>query len=99
MNECSPNFAIDAQMVCGTTQGCAMLFNNKLRQYLINRNLSGKPMHDFVVMTYAIAIGKVIYDEEPSFGYRVHENNVVAKEGKGILKRTKLSINSSIPAD
>ena len=82
MNECSPNFAIDAQMVCGTTQGCAMLFNNKLRQYLINRNLSGKPMHDFVVMTYAIAIGKVIYDEEPSFGYRVHENNVVAKENE-----------------
>ena len=99
MNECSPNFAIDAKMVCCTTQGCATLFNNKLRQYLINRNLSGKPMHDFVVMTYAIAIGKVIYDEEPSFGYRVHENNVVAKEGKGILKRTKLSINRWFSSD
>ena len=82
----SPLFTIISQFVCGTTQGCAMVFNNKLREYIQKKEVKSLPMHDFVLMTYAIAAGSVTYDNEPSFGYRVHSGNVVAKNGKNIIK-------------
>lgn len=87
MNKEIPIFTIPAQLVCGTTQGCAMVINNLLRDCIIKKRITVVPMHDFVVMTYAIAFGTVIYDERPFFSYRVHENNVVAKSGKKMLKR------------
>lgn len=93
MNEDCPEFTIISQFVCGTTQGCAMLLNNKLRNYIIKNKIDRMPMHDFVVMTYAIAKGKVIYDDTPYFGYRVHNNNVVAKEGKNFIKHIKGSLD------
>lgn len=86
MNNKSPSFSIISQMVCGTTQGCAMMFNDTLRKYIYSKNIREIPMHDFVVMTYAIAKGKVIYDDSPSFGYRIHANNVVANRGKTVFK-------------
>lgn len=93
MNENDPNFDIISQFVCGTTQGCAMLFNNKLRNYILKNEIHKFPMHDFVVMTYALAKGKVIYDQNPYFSYRVHDNNVVAKEGKNKFEHFKASFN------
>ena len=87
MNAHKPNFSIISQLVCGTTQGCAMVLNNALRKYISEKRIEEIPMHDFVVLTYAIAKGSVIYDKIPSFSYRVHDSNVVAKEGKCILKK------------
>lgn len=93
MNDQIPEFSINSQIVCGTTQGCAMVFDDKLREYIKEKRISGYPMHDFVIMTYAIAFGGVIYEDTPLFGYRVHENNVIAKEGKGIIKKFIGSFN------
>lgn len=93
MNKVSPKFTIISQFVCGTTQGCAMILNDKLRKYILKNNIQNMPMHDFVIITYAIAKGKVIYDDRPYFGYRVHSNNVVAKEGKTFLEHMKASLN------
>jgi len=93
MNKNYPDFTIISQFVCGTTQGCAMLLNNKLRNYILKNKINKMPMHDFVIMTYAIAKGKVIYDDAPYFGYRVHNNNVVAKEGKNFIKHIKGSLD------
>lgn len=89
----APDFSIISQLVCGTTQGCAMIFNNRLRGCIKSFHIADIPMHDFVVMTYAIARGTVIYDSSPSFNYRVHENNVVANEGKGRCRQIKDSLN------
>ena len=86
------DFTIASQLVCGTTQGCAMLFNDSLRRYIFGKSPKIFPMHDFVIITYAIAVGKVVYDEEPSFSYRVHGNNVVAKNEKSVTKRIKCSM-------
>lgn len=88
-----PNLSITSQLVCGSIQGCAMIFNQKLRDCVIKKNPLPIPMHDFVVITYAIAMGKVIYDSAPSFCYRLHENNVVAKNGKNVIKRCLNSLN------
>lgn len=80
-----------SQIVCGTIQGAAMVFNNRLREYVYNKNIEEFPMHDFVLITYALSCGRVIYDEEPSFSYRIHENNVVASGGKSLFSRLKSS--------
>ena len=93
MNAHEPDFSIISQLVCGTTQGCAMLLNNALRGYITEKKIDEIPMHDFVVLTYAVAKGEVIYDECPSFSYRVHGSNVVAKEGKSILKKVCSTVN------
>lgn len=89
----NPDFSIISQLVCGTTQGCAMLFNDALRQYIMEKQIEEIPMHDFVVITYAIAKGKVLYDKKPFFSYRVHTNNVVAKNGKSSFARVCSSMN------
>lgn len=92
MNGEKPDFSIISQFVCGTTQGCAMLFNHKLREYVLGKNVTEIPMHDFVLMTYAIAKGTVVYDARPSFGYRVHANNVVADGGKNPWEHIRSSL-------
>ena len=48
MNDQIPEFSINSQIVCGTTQGCAMVFDDKLREYIKEKRISGYPMHDFV---------------------------------------------------
>lgn len=93
MNNVTPNFSIESQFVCGTTQGCSMIFNNKLRDYILDKKINDIPMHDFVVLTYAIAKGKVIYDNRNFFQYRVHDKNVIANKGKNGFARMKSSLN------
>ena len=93
MNKEEPKFTIISEIVCGSTQGCAMVFNDTLRNYILTKQVKNFPMHDYVVMMYAIAVGKVIYDNVPSFSYRVHENNVIAKSGKGVVRSLKNSFN------
>lgn len=83
----NPELSISSQLVCGSIQGCAMLFNEKLRTYIITKSPLVFPMHDFVVITYCIACGSVFYDSVPSFSYRLHQNNVIAKEQKSVIKR------------
>ncbi len=91
MNKNEPTFDIPSQFVCGTTQGCAIVFNDKLRKKILDKQFSGKPMHDFVVLTNAIVIGEIVYDQVPTFSYRIHGNNVVAKSGKSIIARINAS--------
>lgn len=93
MNNVTPNFSIESQFVCGTTQGCSMIFNNKLRDYILDKKINDMPMHDFVVLTYAIAKGKVIYDNRNFFKYRVHDKNVIANKGKNRFTKIKSSLN------
>lgn len=93
MYEYIPDFSIVSQFVCGTTQGCAMLVNHQLRKHILQNDIEIIPMHDFVIMTYAIARGKILYEENPTFSYRVHNNNVVAKEGKNFIQHIHESLN------
>lgn len=86
-------FSIISQLVSGTIQGCAMMFNNSLRKYVYGKKITKFPMHDYVMITYAIAAGRVIYDSTPSFSYRIHSNNVVANEGKSKIKHITDSVN------
>ena len=67
----------------------AELSEDELKKIIVRYKSTQIPMHDIVIMYIALINGKVIYDKEPLFGYRMHSNNVVAKDNKSILKRLK----------
>lgn len=84
----NPDYSLKNILPCGITQGCSMCFNNVLRNYIVSSEINCIPMHDYIVMLYAVLNGKVSYISEPLFSYRVHRNNVVAKN-KNIISRLK----------
>ena len=77
-----PDLSIKNLFISGITQGCSMVFTQKLRSEILNLNIQTIPMHDIVLMLYALFLGKIYYDSKPRFGYRIHSNNVVAKQNK-----------------
>lgn len=93
MHEITPNLSIESQMVCGEIQGCAMVFNKLARNSVLEKQIKVMPMHDIVFLLNVVASGKVIYEDTPFFDYRMHANNVVAKEGKSFLKKVKSTYN------
>lgn len=82
-----PEICVQRLFICGYTQGCSMIFTDKVKQYLAKMNLQYIPMHDIVLMLYAMHCGKVYWDAQPHFSYRVHANNVVAKNNKSFLQK------------
>lgn len=93
MHEILPNLSIESQMVCGEIQGCAMVFNSSARQLVLSKQIKAMPMHDIVFILNVVANGTVIYEETPFFDYRMHANNVVAKEGKSFFRKLKDTYN------
>jgi rhamnosyltransferase len=66
-----------------------MVFTHALRSFIHSAGLSCIPMHDIVVMLYALGFGGIVWDEEPRFSYRVHGENVVAKNNKSLLQKLR----------
>lgn len=95
-----PKISLQRLFVAGIAQGCSMAFTRELRDYIISLKLKCIPMHDIILMIYALNYGRIIWIDKPLFGYRVHENNVVAKENKSLIKKIKTSYwnwkNSSV---
>lgn len=85
----TPNMTIRKLFVSGCTQGCSMIFSNTLCQRIRTANISCIPMHDLIIMLYANCEGSIYWDTEPRFGYRVHSNNVVAKNNKTGIQKLK----------
>lgn len=88
----TPEMTYQALFVSGIAQGCAMTFTEELRKYICSKSISCIPMHDIIINLYALSYGKVKWISDPLFGYRVHANNVVSKENKGIFKGIKTTI-------
>lgn len=82
-----PVINIQRLFIAGAGQGCAMAFRKELRDYLIDIPLKNIPMHDIVLMLYALSLGKVVWIPEPLFRYRLHSNNVIAKKNKNFIKK------------
>ncbi len=64
--------------------GCVMGFNHLLMKCLKNIKINNVMMHDSMVLSFAVSIGKVIYDPESSILHRIHENNVIGEGHKKI---------------
>ncbi|MFA1015970.1 glycosyltransferase [Dubosiella newyorkensis] len=93
LQKSNPIFTIPSQLICGSIQGCSMVFNKELFSIIRNSNFNYIPMHDILVTILALSNGEIIYNTNPIFSYRVHRNNVVAKNGKNRLLRMKQSIS------
>ena len=89
----SPLLTMESQLVCGSMQGCSMVFNRLLLTRIKSYNLTCIPMHDIIVILHASIIGKIIYDDTILFGYRMHANNVVAKGKKNFYRKFKSTLN------
>lgn len=87
MKDAAPQMDIPRVFVTGFIQGCAMVFTNALREYILSKNISCIPMHDVMLMLYGPAYGEVFWDNAPRFSYRVHESNVTVKSQKSALKK------------
>lgn len=58
--------------------GCTMVFNDHLRQILMQYTPQYLPMHDHWILCVAQAIdGHIVFDRTPHILYRQHGNNVV----------------------
>lgn len=88
----TPNMDVQRLFVSGCTQGCSMIFTDSLCQYIRRIKIGCIPMHDIVLMLYAKYYGKIYWDTEPHFSYRVHSNNVVAKNNKSFLQKIETTL-------
>jgi glycosyltransferase involved in cell wall biosynthesis len=84
-----PNMDVQRLFVSGCTQGCSMIFTDALCKYIRRQKISCVPMHDIVLMLYAKYFGKIYWDTETHFSYRVHSNNVVAKNNKSFVRKMR----------
>lgn len=81
--------------------GCTTVFNNKLRQMVINKLPKFTTMHDRWLYLTATCFGKIYYDEKSYILYRQHENNAVGKNTKKLselkyrIKKFQRDSNSS----
>lgn len=89
MYDTPPQINLMRQFVCGVAQGCSMVFTDSLRRYFLEQDISCVPMHDTIVILHALGLGRVAWEENPKFSYRLHEKNVVAKGNKSLLKRIR----------
>lgn len=85
----TPIINIQRLFITGVGQGCAMAFSKELREYIIDIPLKNIPMHDVILMLYALTLGRVVWIEEPLFKYRIHSDNVVAKGQKNVIKQIR----------
>lgn len=72
------------------SSGCCMVMNSKLRNYVCTH----KPkewimLHDYWVYLIANSLGKVIFDNEPLMGYRIHGNNAAGIDEVGFFTKIK----------
>lgn len=88
----SPEIDVKRLFVSGCTQGCSMIFDDSLRKYVQSLDLKCIPMHDVILMIHALSFGNVQWDDTPHFGYRVHSNNVVAKNNKTVFQNLKTTL-------
>lgn len=86
-----PIIDIPHLFISGFTQGCSLAFTCELRDYVVKCNIKCVPMHDIIMIIYALVFGKVTWIEDPLFSYRIHEKNVVAKN-TSVIKRLKTTI-------
>lgn len=98
-----PEITLDKLFVSGIAQGCAMVFTDSLRNYILGKNITCITMHDLIVCMYGLTFGDFYWDCNPHFSYRFHNNNVVAnKNRKGLaakfatLKRWKKNKKRSL---
>lgn len=87
----TPDSSYENLFISGITQGCSMCFTKDLKRFIQSKTIHCIPMHDVIVMLYAKAFGEIAWIDTPLFSYRIHNNNVVAKN-RNIYSRIKKTL-------
>lgn len=82
-----PYVDIKNMIISGFTQGCSMTFTNELREFVLNKKIETITMHDSILAIYSMFFGRIYWDSEPRFSYRIHGNNVIAKSNKSFIQK------------
>jgi rhamnosyltransferase len=59
------------------SQGCAMMFNNKLLLIIQKLKFKDAIMHDWAILLVAQIAGKIIHSSKSQMYYRIHESNFI----------------------
>lgn len=65
--------------------GCTMIFDNFLREKILEYKPQKISMHDSWILKVAVCVGKVYFDIQTHMFYRQHEKNVVGAKDKKII--------------
>ena len=84
---------IYSSLIVSNAQGATFVFNKRLRDIIKNKNTKTKIMHDSWIHKTCIAVGgKIFFDLQSHMLYRIHENNVFARNNKGFFNKIKQKI-------
>ena len=66
--------------------GCTIVFNKKMKDHVIGKEINGASIHDWWFYIVATALGEMIYDPEPSLYYRQHDSNSIGSKDSSFKK-------------
>ncbi len=83
----SPNKSNDTLFIRNSIPGCAIAFNQPLRE-LFQKTKKIIPYHDHILILLALMYGRIIYVDEKLISYRIHSSNTLARIG--LTRREKI---------
>ncbi len=81
-------FSFKRVWMCNPANGCTMVWDDKLQNYMRTVDHEYFTMHDEYICTVGLLFGKVFYDSEALVRYRIHEANVT--QSKDFTKKVRL---------
>lgn len=88
--------SLNEVLLTNNATGCTIVFNQNLREHLLDKLPERMIMHDHWIYLVCLALGgKVIYDNKPHISYRQHEENVLGNR-KTLASTIKYSSFSSM---
>ena len=92
-NNIKPKLTFGESLIYAYASGCTMVMNNKLHETILSYQPEYIPMHDYLIISVAHAVGaKIVFDETPHIKYRQHNNNVIGAQ-QSFYKKWKERFN------
>jgi glycosyltransferase involved in cell wall biosynthesis len=81
-------YGLPISIMRNNSQGCTMVFNLELRKLMLGLDRDKIVMHDWCALLMAQIHGQILFDDEPTIYYRLHQKNFVGHQStpKRMLK-------------
>jgi glycosyltransferase involved in cell wall biosynthesis len=81
-----PNPQFPLSIFQNSAMGCTIVLNKKAHEILKKSSGHKMIMHDWYIFLIILATGKVIFDTQPTIGYRIHDNQFIGWKRKRRIK-------------
>ncbi len=81
-----PNPQFPLSIFQNSAMGCTIVLNKKAHEILKKSSGDRMIMHDWYIFLIILATGKVIFDTQPTIGYRIHDNQFIGWKRKRHIK-------------